>query len=139
MKNTKQNNTNNSISRPRILREGDLSSLLDLEMQSFPIDHWSKEIFLSELKNKNAVIKVLKCEGKVVGYIHTEFSDRQFGGKKIRVGEIGSLAVAQDHRGKKLGEKLMRHGLRSLKKNDTSTIVLQTRLDNVIVKSMAEN
>lgn len=120
------------------VRKKDLPSLLELEKRLFPIDHWSEEIFIDEMKKDPHAIKVAKIGNDVIGYVHTEYTDKKLrDGAVFRVGEIGSIAVHEDHRGKKLGEKLVSHGIRRLRKKDTHKIILHTRLDNIPMQKLA--
>lgn len=116
----------------------DLGSLMELEKQAFPIDFWSKEIFASELSRKDASIRVIKCDGQVVGYVHTEVFEQQKRKKRIKVGEIGSIAVSDDHKGKGLGAKLLKHGIAQLEKKSVDLYSMQTRMDNIAMKRLAE-
>lgn len=124
--------------RIQALSVEDLGSLMELEMQAFPKDFWSEEIFTSELLRKDATINVIKCDRRVVGYVHTEVTERQQKQRKIRVGEIGSIAISEDHKGMGLGAKLLKHGIDHLSQSNIDQLSMQTRLDNIAMKSLAE-
>ena len=120
------------------MRKKDLSSLVQLEKSIFPIDQWTEEMFIDELRKDPLSIKVVKIDDQVIGYVHAEVLDKKLrNGTVSRIGEIGSLAVHEDHRGKKLGETLIKHGIRRLKRKDSTKIVLHTRLDNVAMQQLA--
>jgi ribosomal-protein-alanine N-acetyltransferase len=121
------------------LQEKDIPSLLTLEKELFPVDYWTEFTFREELKKDPHSIQVIKDKHGVIGYVHTEIWDKKLpSGRTVRIGEIGSIAVHKDHRGKKLGEKLFKQGIKTLKKKKTSKIIIHTRLDNVHMKRMAE-
>ncbi len=116
----------------------DLGSLMELEMQAFPKDFWSEEIFASELSRKDATINIIKCGSRVVGYVHTEVTERQQKQGKVKIGEIGSIAISEDHKGMGLGAKLLKYGIDHLSQSCVDQLSMQTRLDNVAMKSLAE-
>ena len=125
--------------RPQNVQEKDLSSLVSLEKELFPVDYWTEYTFRQELQKDPHSIQVIKNKSKVIGYVHTEVWDKRLpNGKVVRIGEIGSIAVHKDHRGKKLGEKLFKQGIKTLKKKKTKKIIIHTRLDNTPMKKMAE-
>lgn len=121
------------------LDEKDIPSLLKLEKELFPIDYWTEYTFRQELKKDPQSIKVIKNKSSVIGYVHTEVRNKKLpNGRIVRIGEIGSIAVHKDHRGKKLGEKLLKQGIKSLKKKKSHKIIIHTRLDNAPMKRLAE-
>src|SRR5258708_35007614 len=108
------------------LNREDIPSLLELEKQAFPIDHWSEEVFNRELADNPDCIRVMKQNGVIIGYIYTEIHDVTLAnGSKERVGEIGSIAVLEDFRGKGLGEKLFRYGIAKLQKMKAPRIIIR--------------
>jgi len=121
------------------LSEKDIPSLLQLEKELFPVDYWTEFTFREELKKDPKSIKVIKNSSGVIGYVHTEVWDKRIPtGRVVKIGEVGSIAVREDHRGKKLGEKLLKDGIKTLKKKKLHKIILHTRLDNQPMKKLAE-
>lgn len=121
------------------LQQKDLSSLVSLEKELFPVDYWTEGTFRSELAKNPKSIKVIKKNSKIIGYVHTEVRKRKLpNGRTVRIGEIGSVAVHKDFQRKNLGEKLFRQGIRTLKKDKASKIIIHTRLDNLAMKNLAE-
>lgn len=119
-------------------RKKDLASLVLLEKRLFPIDKWSKDDFLEELQNDANSIKVLRDGERVIGYVHTEVRKRKVRtGKIVRIGEIGSIAVDRKYRGKRLGERLVRSGIRRLQRIDADKIIIHTRVDNIPMQRLA--
>lgn len=116
----------------------DIPSLVELERQAFPLDHWDEGVFMNIFSNTNSSLKVILCQKRIIGYICIEISEMTKKGDKVTVGEISSLAVAADHKGKGLGVKLLRHGIQQLSKTSSTTVQMQTRLDNLAMKSLAE-
>lgn len=125
--------------RPQNVQEADIPSLVSLEKELFPVDYWTEYTFRQELKKNPRSIQVIKNKSGVIGYVHTEVWNKRLpNGRVVRIGEIGSIAVHKDHRGKKLGEKLFRQGIKTLKKKKSNKIIIHTRLDNAPMKRMAE-
>jgi len=121
------------------LQEKDIPSLLTLEKELFPVDYWTEYTFREELKKDPLSIQVIKNKYGVIGYVHTEFWDKKLpDGRTVRIGEIGSIAVHKDYRGKRIGEKLFKQGIKTLKKKKSNKIIIHTRLDNAPMKRMAE-
>lgn len=138
-KNTRHNKKNGDF-KLQTLRKKDLPSLLELEKRLFPIDQWSEDIFIDEVEKDPHSIKVVKIKDQVIGYVHTELTERKVKNNKIvRIGEIGSVAVREDYRGNKLGEKLVKHGISRLKRKSSHKIILHTRLDNIPMQKLASS
>lgn len=118
----------------------DLPSLVKLEKQAFPVDYWVKEDFLEELAMDPDCLRVIRDNGRVIGYVHSEIRRVRGSNSRIqRIGEIGSIAVDKNYRGKRLGEKLFTFGVKRLKELKASRIIINTRLDNHPMKTLAEN
>lgn len=120
-------------------RISDLPSLVKLEKAAFPVDYWGKEDFLEELAMDPECLRVIRANGRVIGYVHSEIRRvRGKNGQIQRIGEIGSIAVDKNYRGKKLGEKLFTFGVKRLRELNASRIIINTRLDNYPMKTLAE-
>ena len=109
----------------------DVTSLMGLEKEAFPIDHWSQESFQRILDEKlpSEHIVVIKDRGQVIGYVFITTEDD--------VPCVGSIAVLKAYQGKGLGRKLFSYALDQLKNSGASRIVIQTRIDNVSMQDMA--
>jgi len=69
---------------------------------------------------------VIRYNSKVIGYVHTEIRfNKSKSGKKERLGEVTSIAVDKDFRGKKLGEKLFRFGIKRLQEKQIARIIIK--------------
>jgi ribosomal-protein-alanine N-acetyltransferase len=110
----------NKIVIQRMSKE-DVEQVAKLENICFS-DPWSKEAFMEELRLKLAIPLVAKLEGKVVGYTCLWHLDDQM--------ELANLAVSPDHRGKGIGEKLMKMILLEAKERACKSIVLSVRESN---------
>lgn len=100
----------------------DIKSVYDVECKSF-ITPWSLESFTSEIYNNNmAKYLVAKIDGKVVGY----------GGMWIILdeGHITNIAVHPDHRGKKIGDALVKALINLAGENDVKRMTLEVRPSN---------
>lgn len=100
----------------------DIKSVYDVECKSF-ITPWSLKSFTSEIYNNNmAKYLVAKIDGKVVGY----------GGMWIILdeGHITNIAVHPDHRGKKIGDALVKALINLAGENDVKRMTLEVRPSN---------
>lgn len=100
----------------------DIKSVYDVECKSF-ITPWSLKSFTSEIYNNNmAKYLVAKIDGKVVGY----------GGMWIILdeGHITNIAVHPDHRGKKIGDALVKALINLAGENDVERMTLEVRPSN---------
>ena len=84
----------------------DVDDILQVEMASFPTP-WSREAFVKELTmNPYAIYIGAELNGKLVAY----------GGMWLVIDEahITNIAVLPEHRGKKIGERLMAKMLQTM-------------------------
>ena len=76
----------------------DIDGVFEVEKNCFE-DYWSKDAFKKELTNDVARYLVAKIGDKVVGYVGIWFV--------MDEGHITNVAVHEDYRGKKIGDKLI--------------------------------
>lgn len=120
------------------VRQADISSLIDLEQEAFSPtgDAWSQESMIREVTDTPDRFLVVREGQRVIGYVHTQvghdgFIDEPQTHESEGDGVIGSIAVAQSHRGQGLGERLLRAGMQRLTGLGVPRIVLDTRDSNV--------
>ncbi|WP_372996428.1 tRNA (adenosine(37)-N6)-threonylcarbamoyltransferase complex dimerization subunit type 1 TsaB [Lutispora sp.] len=100
----------------------DIKAVYDVECKSFTTP-WSLESFTSEIYNNNmARYLVAKIGDEVVGY----------GGMWIVLdeGHITNIAVHPDHRGKKIGDELVKALIKLARDNDVRRMTLEVRPSN---------
>lgn len=100
----------------------DIEAVYDVECKSFTTP-WSLESFKSEVYNNNmARYLVAKLGDEVVGY----------GGMWIVLdeGHITNIAVHPDHRGKKIGDELVKALINMARENDVRRMTLEVRPSN---------
>lgn len=99
-----------------------LEEVLEIEKVSFPTP-WSRSAYLSEITCNNfAHYFVCLLEGRVIGYF----------GMWIVIDEahITTIAVAPEHRGKRVAEKLIRYAADYSKGWGAERLVLEVRVSN---------
>jgi ribosomal-protein-alanine N-acetyltransferase len=99
----------------------DLDELMEIEKVSFPTP-WSRESYLAELENEVSYYRVIRCNGKLVGY----------GGLWLIIdeGHVTNIAVHPDFRKQGIGEKLMDELIGLAKKQKIMGITLEVRPSN---------
>ncbi|HVZ58903.1 MAG TPA: GNAT family N-acetyltransferase [Patescibacteria group bacterium] len=118
----------------------DFESLVELEKQSFPTYHWTADDLKEELERDPDCIHVIRHNSKVVGYVHTETElVKSKNGEQELVGEVSSIAVDREFRGRQLGEKLFRFGVKRLQNMGVDRVIINTKLDNHAMKNLAES
>ena len=102
--------------------EEDLNQALSLEKSSY-LTPWSKESFISAIRNPNGVNLVYKVQDEVIGYI-TSFMvlDEVY---------ITNLLVAPEHRENGIGRALLSHLIEKIKQKKGFHIILEVREGNV--------
>ncbi|MCD7889780.1 MAG: ribosomal protein S18-alanine N-acetyltransferase [Oscillospiraceae bacterium] len=101
----------------RLMLEGDLPAVCEIEKECFTAEAWSKESFKYRL-GKSGFISLVAVEGiEVVGYIAaSEILDEQY---------LDSLAVRADYRGQGVATALMKAAFDTEK-----TVYLEVRESN---------
>ena len=78
------------------LQGSDISSLMELEKEAFPLDQWSKEQMKNEFLLHPEGFRIIKKNNKVIAYIYF---------KKDEGGIICSLAVEKNERSNQFPKK----------------------------------
>ena len=111
----------------RPMTEEDLPQILAIEEASFP-DPWSEEGFLQSLNAPASLCLVAVDAQKIAGYcIFYSVLDEA---------ELLNVAVAQECRGRGLGEAMLREALQSLMQQGVRHFYLEVRQSNEIALSM---
>ncbi|MGG5254745.1 ribosomal protein S18-alanine N-acetyltransferase [Neobacillus sp. SM06] len=112
----------------RFMREEDIDQVVEIEQASFTTP-WSREAFYNEMHhNKFAVYIVIEQHKRLIGYC----------GVWIVADEahVTNVAILPEHRGKKLGETLMRNLMNLARDRGAKTMTLEVRVSNFIAQSL---
>ena len=109
------------------MRAEDVEAVVAIERVSFPVP-WMQAAFTTELSNRSAYYLVARSEGTVVG----------FGGAWVIRDEvhITTLAVAPEHRGQRIGERVLLALLDEGIRRRASRATLEVRQNNHVAKSL---
>jgi ribosomal-protein-alanine N-acetyltransferase len=114
----------------RPMTTADLSVVLEIEKELFPIDAWTEELFLDELAqvsfSRDVAVAVLNS--KIVGYASFRYVGRQ--------GDVNTVAVASDQQGKGIGSALMDWLESQALVRNVREIFLEVRSDNEVAGKM---
>lgn len=105
----------------------DIDGVFEVEKNCFE-HHWSKESFKKELINENARYLVAKLGGKIVGYVGIWLI--------LDEGHITNVAVHNDYRGQKIGDKLVQALVNLCKENNINSMTLEVRVSNTVAQSL---
>lgn len=112
-----------------LMKLEDVPAVMEVDTGSFPAP-WTKEIYEQELiENDFAHYFVMKTEdGIIIGYVGLWiiFDDAQ----------ITNIAVHQQYRGKKIGEKLFGFALAYAFQRGAQKLSLEVRPSNTVAKNM---
>jgi len=113
------------------MRMADLPSVLDIERGTFPAP-WTQDNFVHEIeRNPFACNRVVRSElGEVEAYINAWILDGEV--------KINNLAVRAAHRGRGLGEALLRHLLEIGRSAGCLGAMLEVRPTNLRALSLYE-
>ncbi|MDI6785617.1 MAG: ribosomal protein S18-alanine N-acetyltransferase [bacterium] len=111
------------------MKKKDLQEILTIEKSSF-VTHWSKNMFLSELKNKLSYFLVAKSMNKVIGY----------GGFWLILDEahLVNFAIHPHYRRKQFGKQLLYALLKLAISKGASKATLEVRSSNKIAQRFYE-
>lgn len=114
----------------RAMTHNDITAVLALEHQLYPVDAWSGAQFLDELRSVPATrhYVVIEEAGQIIGYAGV-----------MVVGEhadIQTLSVATTHQGKGLGQTLLNELEREARARKAEAIFLEVRVDNTPATSL---
>ncbi len=99
----------------------DIEDVHQIEVKVFN-DPWSKQAFLSDMKNDFAIPLVARFENKVAGYASLYAAADEM--------QIGNLAVAPDFHQRGIGTKLIEHILKLAVETQKRLLVLEVRPSN---------
>lgn len=123
------------MQRPFIVRKaerGDIPRVIYINMRCLP-ENYPEFFFYYHLDNWGEAFYVAEVDGAVVGYImnRVERGLGIFRKTILKKGHVVSIAVLEEHRGKGIGEALMRAGMESMRdKYDAKEVYLEVRVSN---------
>jgi len=97
------------------MQENDIPAILGIEQISFTAP-WSRQDFLNEMYNKNALSKVTVFDGNITGYICVNYH--------LHESNILNLAVHPDFRRQGVASILMDEAIRELNKKGCAFMYL---------------
>lgn len=117
-----------------------LPSVIDINLNSLP-EHYTEYFFESILKELPEAFIVAEFDAKIVGYamckIEFGFSNfRKLG--FVKKGHVVSVAILEEHRGKKVGTILMEEAINGLISRKTEEVYLEVRVSNSAAIKMYE-
>lgn len=117
-----------------------LPSVIDINLNSLP-EHYTEYFFESILKELPEAFIVAEFDAKIVGYamckIEFGFSNfRKLG--FVKKGHVVSVAILEEHRGKKVGTILMEEAINGLISRRTEEVYLEVRVSNSAAIKMYE-
>lgn len=108
----------------------DIDAVYEIEHSSFSLP-WTKEAFFYEmLDNQHAYYVLAEIADEIVGFC----------GLWIIMDEchVTNIAIRPEHRGKKLGEKLMRAAMGTAIENGAKAMTLEARVSNTPARNLYE-
>lgn len=108
----------------RPMKLADLDAVLEIELDLFPNEAWSKDMFLEELAQVPASreVVVLEQDDQVIGYASLRFVGRE--------GDINTIAIARGHQRKGFGKQLLRWLEQTAESHGVRELFLDVRTDN---------
>ncbi len=108
----------------RPMTHSDLARVLEIEVDLFPVDAWSEDLFLGELAEVSISrdVSVATLDSKIVGYASFRYVGKQ--------GDVNTVAVASDQQGKGIGTALMDWLESQAALRNVREIFLEVRSDN---------
>lgn len=108
----------------RPMNLGDLDSVMEIELDLFPKEAWSKDMFLEELAEVPASreVVVLEQSDQVIGYASLRFVGRE--------GDINTIAVARAHQRQGFGKLLLNWLEETAVSHGVRELFLDVRTDN---------
>ena len=108
----------------RPMTHSDLARVLEIEVDLFPVDAWSEDLFLGELAEVSISrdVSVAILDSEIVGYASFRYVGKQ--------GDVNTVAVASNHQGKGIGTALMNWLESQAALRNVREIFLEVRSDN---------
>ena len=108
----------------RPMKHSDLDAVLAIEVDLFPIDAWSEELFLGELAevSNSRDLAVAIIDSQIVGYASFRYVGRQ--------GDVNTVAVSKTQQGNGIGTALMDWLESQATLRNVREIFLEVRSDN---------
>ena len=108
----------------RSMTHADLDQVLAIEVDLFPIDAWSEELFLGELAevSNSRDLAVAIIDSQIVGYASFRYVGKQ--------GDINTVAVSKSQQGNGIGTALMDWLESQATLRNVREIFLEVRSDN---------
>ena len=108
----------------RPMQHSDLDAVLAIEVDLFPIDAWSEELFLGELAevSNSRDLAVAIIDSQIVGYASFRYVGKQ--------GDINTVAVSKSQQGNGIGTALMDWLESQATLRNVREIFLEVRSDN---------
>ena len=114
----------------RPMTHADLAEVLAIEVDLFPVDAWTEELFLGELaevlNSRDVAVAILDSE--IVGYASFRYVGKQ--------GDVNTIAVSNDQQGKGIGTALMDWLESQATLRNVRQIFLEVRSDNEAAMKM---
>lgn len=106
------------------MTHSDLARVLEIEVDLFPVDAWSEDLFLGELAEVSISrdVSVATLDSEIVGYASFRYVGKQ--------GDVNTVAVASDQQGKGIGTALMDWLESQAALRNVREIFLEVRSDN---------
>jgi ribosomal-protein-alanine N-acetyltransferase len=109
------------------MTQEEICGVFEVERDCFE-DFWSRESFTKELSNNLAHFLVAKIGDKVVGYVGTWFI--------LDECHINSIAVHNDYRGRKIGDRLMKELILLCEEHQIMAMTLEVRKSNTVAQNL---
>ena len=108
----------------RPMTHSDLARVLEIEVDLFPVDAWSEDLFLGELAEVSISrdVSVATLDSEIVGYASFRYVGKQ--------GDMNTVAVASNQQGKGIGTALMDWLESQAALRNVREIFLEVRSDN---------
>ena len=108
----------------RPMTHSDLARVLEIEVNLFPVDAWSEDLFLGELAEVSISrdVSVAILDSEIVGYASFRYVGKQ--------GDVNTVAVASNQQGKGIGTALMDWLESQAVLRNVREIFLEVRSDN---------
>ena len=106
------------------MTHSDLARVLEIEVDLFPVDAWSEDLFLGELAEVSISrdVSVATLDSEIVGYASFRYVGKQ--------GDVNTVAVASNQQGKGIGTALLDWLESQAALRNVREIFLEVRSDN---------